>query len=152
MANLITDRTVIESILGSAQVLRLALCHGNRPYIVPVNFGYHDNALYLRSRKHGTKIDLLRRNPQVAFEVETDVALNVRNPPCQCGFKYRCVVGTGRAEFLSDAADKTFGLNCITRQYLGQAYDYKPEQVQGVNVVKIVIESMTAKVSGYDQT
>jgi nitroimidazol reductase NimA-like FMN-containing flavoprotein (pyridoxamine 5'-phosphate oxidase superfamily) len=152
MATLSTDRTVIADILRRAQVLRLALCRDNRPHIVPVSFGYHDNALYIHSRKHGTKLELLRANPLVAFEVEADVALDVRTPPCQCGFKYRSVTGTGRAEFVDDAAGKVCGLNCITRQYLGREHAYKPQQVDGVCVVKIFIENMTAKVSGYDRT
>jgi nitroimidazol reductase NimA-like FMN-containing flavoprotein (pyridoxamine 5'-phosphate oxidase superfamily) len=147
MATLTTDQTVIEPILRRAQVLRLALCNGDRPYIVPISFGYRDNILYFHSRKNGTKMELLQRNPRVAFEVEVDVALDIRKPPCQCGFHYACVTGTGRAEFVVDAVAKTAALNCIMRQYLGRDYTYPPAALEGVVVVKVLIENMTAKIS-----
>lgn len=40
-----TDRQVkdfseICAILDKCQVMRLGLCDGQRPYVVPVNFGY----------------------------------------------------------------------------------------------------------------
>ena len=36
----IKDLSVIESIIKKAKVMRLALCDGNQPYIIPLNFGY----------------------------------------------------------------------------------------------------------------
>jgi len=48
----IKDFDVIQAILQEAPVCRIAMSHDDVPYIVPMNFAYHDNALYLREKKH----------------------------------------------------------------------------------------------------
>ena len=53
----IKDQQEIESILGKADVCRLAFSDNDIPYIVPVNYGYRDHCLYFHSAKEGKKID-----------------------------------------------------------------------------------------------
>jgi uncharacterized protein len=71
----ITNRGEIDSILSKATVCRIGFYDQRTPYIVPMNFGYSDNCLYLHSAPQGKKIELLKRNPLVCFEVEHDVAI-----------------------------------------------------------------------------
>ena len=55
----ITDRVELEQILKKALILRLAMNDpGSPPYIVPVNFGYRDGAIYFHdssAAKRSTK-------------------------------------------------------------------------------------------------
>ncbi len=42
----IEDRAELESIIGAATVCKLAMSEDDRPYIVPLCFGYKDGNLY----------------------------------------------------------------------------------------------------------
>lgn len=45
----IKDKRIIEEILSKSEVCRIALVDGDRPYIVPLNYGYKDHAIYFHS-------------------------------------------------------------------------------------------------------
>ena len=68
----VTDRKEIESIIQSAEVVRLGFAVENVPYVVPVNFGYEDGALYVHCAQEGRKLDMIRQNNLVCFEVDID--------------------------------------------------------------------------------
>lgn len=65
----------INNLLTSQVVGRIACCAGKRPYLVPVLYVFDGKYIYGQSRE-GMKLDLLRKNPEVCFEVDamTDVA------------------------------------------------------------------------------
>ena len=64
---IIHDPQKIEEILWKTGFLRLALSDADTPYIVPIAFGYKENAIYLHSSQKGKKIDILEKNPRVYF-------------------------------------------------------------------------------------
>ena len=96
-----TDREVaneadIRTILDRARVLHLAMIDADRPYVVPLHYGYTlENGrltLYLHSAKEGRKLDVLRRNDRVAFVLETDVSpVSGGDLPCKYGAVYASV-------------------------------------------------------------
>ena len=85
----IKDRKEIESIIKRATVCRIGLSENNLPYIVPMNYGYVNNRLYLHSSTQGKKIDIIRHNNRVCFEMDTDHELVKSETPCQWTMKYR---------------------------------------------------------------
>ena len=68
----ISDASGINAIIEQATVCRLAMVDGNKPYIVPLSFGYQANTLYFHGALTGRKIDILKENPNVC--VEYDIA------------------------------------------------------------------------------
>jgi len=60
----------IRNLLTSQVVGRLACTDGSQPYIVPVTFTYNGEYIYGQTNE-GTKLDMLRKNPAVCFEVDT---------------------------------------------------------------------------------
>jgi len=60
----------IEDIIRKATICRLALCEGDRPYIVPLCFGYEDGKLYFHSASRGRKLKILENNRNVCFEMD----------------------------------------------------------------------------------
>lgn len=66
----------INNILTSQLIGRLACCDGKYPYIVPVTFAYDGQYIYGHSFE-GKKIEVLRKNPFVCFEV--DIANDISN-------------------------------------------------------------------------
>ncbi|MDP9080232.1 MAG: pyridoxamine 5'-phosphate oxidase family protein [Bacteroidota bacterium] len=59
----------VEELLKSQLIGRIG-CHSNdTTYIVPVNYVYDGTSIYAHSSE-GMKIDMMRSNPQVCFEVD----------------------------------------------------------------------------------
>ena len=49
----IAERAEVETIIEEARVCRLAMCDGDRPYVVPLSFAYRDNTLYFHTADGG---------------------------------------------------------------------------------------------------
>jgi hypothetical protein len=145
----IKDVAAIEEILRRATVCRLGLCEDNRPYVVPVCFGYKDNALYIHCGPAGKKLEMLRKNNNVCFEVDVDNKLVKTERPCKWGLNYKSVIGFGKAVFVEDIASKREALDIIVRQFSANTFEYPEEAVRKTTIIKVEIESMTGKQSGY---
>jgi hypothetical protein len=115
---------------------------------VPVNFGYRDDAFYFHSATEGKKIDLIRKNNRVCFEIEADFGLVKRDIPCKWNSRYASVIGFGRAYFIEGSEDKRKGLEIIFRHYSSDPFEELTTSLDAVAIVKIEVESMTGKVSG----
>ena len=144
----ITDFGKIEEVIRKAIVCHLGLVDNGEPYIVPVNFGYENKAIYFHSALKGRKVDLLKRNNRVCFELETDVEIG-KTEKSSCAVKYRSVIGTGKAHILEDKQEKTRGLKAIMRQCAGGEYEFSEDRLGTVLVVRIDIEEITGKQAGY---
>lgn len=144
----INDVAGINDILSRAMVCRLGLCDGDMPYVVPVCFGFEDGALYFHCAKEGKKLDILRKNDNVCFEVDIDCEMKKEGQACDWGMKYKSVVGFGKAVFVEDVELKRKGLDVIMRQYSGGSFEYSVDAVENIVVIKVEIESMTGKQSG----
>lgn len=139
----------IEEIVRRSLVCRLGLAEENRPYIVPLSFGFKDNTLYFHSAPEGKKIEILRKNSRVCFEFDLDHEVLVDEKACKWGMKYRSVIGFGKAFIVEDIQEKKQGLNAIMEHYSGRTYEYPEAAINNTLVIKIEIESMTGKESGY---
>jgi len=145
----ITDSAEIEQIIKQARVCRLGLVDGSEPYVVPVCFGYEKNAFYFHCAPEGRKIELIKKNSQVCVEIDADVEVTVAENPCGWSTKYRSVIGVGRAHILENEEDKIRGLAVLMRQFGEKRSDIKFEKADRTAVVRIDIENITGKKSGY---
>ena len=148
----VKDKTAIESIIRSATVCRMALSENNLPYIVPVAFGYKGNCLYFHSAPEGKKIEIIKQNNNVCFELDIDCELDKKTEqPCNWSMKYRSVIGFGKAFFIDDLEGKKAALNIIVEHYSGNPneYPYPKDMISNMAVIKVEIDSMTGKQSGY---
>ncbi len=144
----IIDSEEIEAVIRKATVCRLALVDRDESYIVPVNFGYERNAIYFHSALEGRKVELIKKNNKVCFEIDTDVAIE-ETDKSNCSVKYRSVIGRGRACILESNEEKLHGLKAIMRQCTGGEYSFSEERLDSVLVVEIKIENVTGKQSGF---
>jgi hypothetical protein len=145
----ITDSGEIAAIMDKAAVCRIALVNGNCPYIFPVNFVVRNNYLYFHSSPEGRKIDILRKNNRVCFEIDIDIEIVQGDLPCSWGTRYRSVIGFGRASFL-ETTEKQQALNYLMQKYAGlNDFSYKAEALETVAVLRVSMEKITGKKSGY---
>lgn len=149
----ITDIEEIESILKKAMTCRIGLVDNDEPYIVPVCFGYERNTLYFHSALEGRKIELIKKNNKICFEIDTDLEFvryeDTAQNSCHCQMKYRSVIGTGRAYFLENGEEKTRALKLLMKQYTKGEFSFPKKTLARTLVVKIDINSVTGKKSGY---
>jgi hypothetical protein len=145
----ISDQSGIKAIINAATVCRLGMVHENKPYIVPLCFGHHDNALYFHGALKGRKIDLIRENPNVCFEFDTVAEAIYSEEACSWSMKYQSVIGFGKAELIEDLAEKRDALGRIMAQYSDQQFQFPENKIEATAVIKVEIESMTGKQSGF---
>lgn len=146
----IKDMEVIHTLLREAQVCRIGLCEDNIPYVVPMNFGFDGRYLYLHSATEGRKIDMMRKNDRVCFEIDSKHELVTGEEACNWSMKYYSVIGYGRAEFIEGLDDKKKALNTIMEKYSGRNdFNFPEAAVNKVAVIRIDIEELTGKKSRY---
>lgn len=148
----IEDRAELESIIGTASVCRLAMSEDDRPYIVPLCFGYKDGNLYFHSAGEGKKLEVLRVNTSVCFEMDIDHELVRADLLCESEMKYRSVIGFGQASFVDEVEEKRMALDIITRHYSEEnaqgTYNYPEQKLANTVIIKVEIESLTGKKFG----
>ncbi len=145
----ITDRTEMEDIITRSTVCRLAMTDGVTPYLVTLCFGYRDGSLFFHSAPEGRKVDILGSNPVVCFAFDIDQEVVSAESACGWTMKYRSVVGFGRASILEQEADKRKALEVIMENYSADKFDLTGSRVGNVVVIRVDIEEMTGKKSGY---
>ena len=145
----ITDRKQVLEILDKAKVLHLGLCADNEPYVVPMNYGYtyeNDNlVVYLHSAVRGKKLDMIRSNPKVFFEMDCDHLPFEGEKPCQYGLAYSCVMGKGTARIVEDVEEKKQAMSILMKTQTGKDFTFNERLVSIVTVIRIDVQEYTAK-------
>ena len=141
-----TEEEIINHVLKYALVCRIGLCLDNLPYVVPLNFGYRDNCLYMHTGSTGKKLDIIRKNNNVCFEMDVDHELIQTGDPCRWSMKYSSIIGYGKAFFVEGYNEKVEALNILTGHYSAdENFNYNPEEIEKVTVIKINIDSISAR-------
>ena len=145
----VTDKKNIEEILTKSEFCRIAMHDDEYPYLVPLNYGYCNNALYFHSAAEGKKIELLKKNNKVCFEIEHTAKTVLNEQPGKSTTKYLTVIGFGEVEIITDTVEKKRGLDIIMSHY-GKTTDneYNENQLSSLVILKLTINSITAKRSG----
>ncbi|MEJ2724070.1 MAG: pyridoxamine 5'-phosphate oxidase family protein [Deltaproteobacteria bacterium] len=146
----IKERREIESVIHRSRVCRLAMSEGDCPYVVPLCFGYKDNALYFHTAMKGMKMDILKKNSRVCFEFDLDHEMVTSPNPCDWGIKYRSVIGFGNAVLLEQSEPKKKALQIILEHYGAKGpFSYSEKGFRKTMIIKVGIESVTGKKAGY---
>ena len=145
----ITDEVQIRNILDTAKVLHLGLAVDNEPYVVPMNYGYTmENGklvLYLHSAQKGKKLDMMRANPKVFFEMDCDWVPFEGEKPCQYGLGYSSIMGCGTAQIVEDVEEKIKAMSALMKTQTGKDFSFNERLVSIVAVIRIDVVEYTAK-------
>jgi nitroimidazol reductase NimA-like FMN-containing flavoprotein (pyridoxamine 5'-phosphate oxidase superfamily) len=145
----IADREEMEAIIRESPVIHIGLADNGLPYVVPMNFAFRGGRIFLHSSPRGLKMEMLRRNPHVCFEIDISHKALPGENICTWGFGYRSVIGFGQARFIDDPAQKREAMELIAGRYAGNiSGDIPEERLRSVAIISIDIESMTGKRSG----
>jgi nitroimidazol reductase NimA-like FMN-containing flavoprotein (pyridoxamine 5'-phosphate oxidase superfamily) len=100
----IRDPATVTDLLKQCRVGRLGTIGADgSPMIKPLNFVYLDGDIYFHSAREGEKMDDIRREERVCFEIDLPVGYaRTDASPCQAGYRYRSVIAKGRALVVED--------------------------------------------------
>ena len=147
----IVDEKVKVSIIEKAIICRVAMCWHDEPYVIPMNFGYRDNYIYLHSAREGRKLDILRNNDKVCIEFDVDVELVQSQEACKTEMKFKSVLAFGKAVILKDIAEKKKALDIIMHHYYDRnspsVFHYSEDALGKVIIIKVKVEKITGKES-----
>ena len=145
----IKDTKELEEILQKADVCRIAFAVDGTPYIVTMNFGYiwKDRlTLYSHCAKEGKKLELMKQNNTVCFEMDIDHEIVRAENACDWGMKYRSIVGFGLLESVTDENEKKKGLDCIMDHYrFNGKKEYNEKVLNMTEVLKLTVTEFTGK-------
>ena len=151
----IKSKEKIIEFLSSQQTGRISSVDENGyPQIIPMNFVFINDAVYMHSHIRGEKLDNIRRNKKVGFEVDKSLEFlpSYFSDPTDASLAdtlYISVVIKGNGSIVSDKEEKTTALNGLIKKYQpeGGYEPIKPEMevLKEVEVIKIVPESLKGK-------
>lgn len=118
----VNDIDMFFNIIKNCHIVHLGMVDKGKPYVVALNFGFErevdDLILYFHSALEGRKIHILKKNPDVFFQMDciNEFIAGSTDKPCSFSWRYDSVTGSGQVEFLDDNEDKKHALNIMIQQ------------------------------------
>ena len=144
----ITDFNEMIEIVKKCDSCVLALNEEGFPYLIPMNFGMdiEDGQLYLyfHCASEGKKLDLIRKDNRVSFEMDCEHKLVLQEEEMECTMGYASVIGQGTIEFVAEE-DKLQALKVLMRQYRSEDFQFDTRMLKVTTVLKMKVIHMTGK-------
>lgn len=145
----------IESLIRSCPLCYVGMADEQGvPYVLPMNFGYEEEVIYLHSAQEGRSISILEKNPQVCITFCTEPRLVWQDKEVACSYRMRAesVICHGKVSFEEEYDEKVKALDIIMQQYSDRAFSYSAPAVKNVKIWKVPIDKVTAKEFGVPGT
>ena len=124
------------------------------PQIIPMNFVFLNDAVYMHSHVKGEKLDNISKNNKVGFEADRELEFlpSYFEDPHNAALAdtlYISIVIKGIASFVSDREEKTLALNGLMEKYQPEGF-YDPLKsdmrvLDAVSVIKIIPKKLHGK-------
>jgi nitroimidazol reductase NimA-like FMN-containing flavoprotein (pyridoxamine 5'-phosphate oxidase superfamily) len=145
----ITDRELQRSIIENCDAIRIAFAVADEPYLVAMNFGFTWNdhlQFYLHSAREGKKIDMMRLNGRVCFQMDTNHRLVTGELSCRWGMKYAGIVGRGTLAEVTDETERRYGLERLMLNYGKKGPNrFAAEMLQQTLVLRLDVTEISCK-------
>lgn len=139
------DEAKLKSFLEKMTHMQIALnSPGTAPYIVPVNYIYHNGALYFHSATEGRKVELIKADPVLGFAINEQCIIRQGGTACATGTAYRSVIGHAEASIVEEG--KTDILNLFVKRFTAhENVEYSSDILSKVFIFKLSILSISFK-------
>ncbi|WP_167954827.1 pyridoxamine 5'-phosphate oxidase family protein [Anaerosporobacter faecicola] len=145
----VKDLQEMEEIITMCKTCHIGMVDEERPYVVPLNFGYErveeHFIFYFHCAKEGRKLSILHKNPQVALELSVEGEPVHPETPCNSGYYYSSFMGEGSVEFVEDSEEKCKALSLLMMQQIGKKVTFEKKQADTVCVFKVDLVEYSAK-------
>lgn len=152
-----SDKEKIEKFLVQKRVGSLGMCDiKGMPYVIPVNYIYLDDKIYIHGMGSGKKNNILKVNNSVCFTVFEEFGTVTDAVPCKCDTSYFSVVIFGKAVLVNNLEEKAKVLFQFVEKFLPDHFktplserfiDKYTSSIDGnaVALYCIEVEDLTAK-------
>lgn len=145
----ITDFNAIIEIMKKCDVCSVAFFDEEFPYIVPLNFGIHYDgevlSLFFHGANAGKKLELMKKNNKVAFEMNCAHKLIDGEMACDVTMEFESVCGNGIIEKL-EGPQKQDALIHLMNQYVNKdKHEFNEKAVNAVTVLKLTVHEIHGK-------
>ena len=145
----------IKEFLNEEHVGRISSIDKNGfPQIIPMNFVFINDAIYMHSHVKGEKLDNISKNSKVGFETDRELEFlpSYFKDPHNASLAdtlYISVVIKGMASFVCDREEKTLVLNGLMEKYQPEG-QYDPIQsnmriLDAVTIIKVSLQTLRGK-------
>lgn len=142
----INDRSEIDDILNESQIGSFATINPDgTPYVVPINYVYHNGKIYFHCALKGKKLDNIRQNPRVCFSTYIVERIVLTEKADDTSIRYRSVIVNGKARLIDVPAIKMEVFMALTAKYNKNSEPPSLECVSRTGIVEIEIEEITGK-------
>jgi len=146
----VTDQEKIQDIINRCTCCRIGFNDNGEVYIVPLNFGYQKKGniyvVYFHGAHEGRKIDLIKKNPNVGFEMDTNYKFSEADIACGHSARFQSVIGNGTMEIVEGIEERIAGLNLIMEHNTGKGdWDFDEKMVDAVTIFKLTVTEMSGK-------
>lgn len=146
----LTDKNEILKILNKADVCRIAFAVNDIPYIVCMNYGFEwidtHPVLYFHCANEGRKLDLMKSNSYVCFQLDTDHQLEYIEEKVYCTMHYSSIVGMGVLKKVEDEEERKKALDLLMQHHTHQAPDKYPSScLTRTTILRLETNEFTAK-------
>ena len=145
----IFDIGKILEILDRSKVIHIGMVDGDEPYVVPMNYGYtYENeklTIWLHGATTGRKLDIIRKNPKVFFEMECDLVPFDGDVACKYGLSYSSLMGKGIATIIENSEEKQKALSILMKTQVDMDFEFNEKLASVVGIIKIEVSEFTAK-------
>lgn len=145
------ERDILD-IIKNCEVCYVSMVDkDNKPYAIPMNFGFSENTILLHGSKQGKKIDILKNNPNVCIIFSTDHQLHWQNEDVACSWsmKYRSVLAYGKVEFVDAASEKEALLHQFMKNYSPKEFKYSKPSLEDVQLIKVAVDKIEGRAYGF---
>jgi nitroimidazol reductase NimA-like FMN-containing flavoprotein (pyridoxamine 5'-phosphate oxidase superfamily) len=130
-------------------IVHVGMIDGDEPYVVPMNYGYvleNDKlTIYLHGARRGRKIDAIKANPKVFYEMCCDITPFEGEVACKYGITYASIMGRGLATLVEDVEEKKKALSILMKTQTGKDFQFEDKLTTVVSIIKIDTLEFTAK-------
>ena len=150
----ITDRAQIMEIARRCTCCRLGFCTPTGAYIVPMNFGVVEREdgtidLYFHSATEGLKLDYIRQQPHIGFEMDGAQELVPNEVACGFSYRFESIIGEGEVRLVEDPEEKRMGLQAVMEHYSGKNdWDMPETMLARVAVIRLTVMQWSCKKHG----
>ena len=101
--------------------------------------------IWLHGATTGRKLDVIRKNPKVFFEMECDLIPFEGDVACKYGITYSSIMGRGTAHIIEDVEEKKSALTFLMKTQTGKDFGFEDKMAEVVGVIRIDVSEYTAK-------
>lgn len=139
------NETEIENVLFSHLVGRIGCHHDNTTYIVPISYAYDGTYIYCHTRP-GMKVDIMRKNPRICFEVDNVADMANWSSVISWG-NYEELSGEDREVALKYLVERILPIVSSETTHLSPLWPFPPKNLQEIKgiVFRVKLENKSGR-------